>query len=106
MPKVTGNMKPVMLITGAAGFIGNVACQHYRDRFYVIGVDNMSRETAVRPEGIEEFYVEDATNYPFLTRPHLGLHNTIWGGVVLHLAGQVSVTESLKFPVRDMENNA
>jgi CDP-paratose 2-epimerase len=84
-----------MLITGAAGFIGNAACARFKDRYHVIGVDNMSRATSKRPEGV--MFVED--DCVAALRGLRGID------VVIHLAAQVSVTNSLIDPLRDARNN-
>lgn len=86
-----------MLITGAAGFIGNVACQHFKDRFCVIGVDDLSRLTSVAPSGIAAFIKTSVVE----ALPRVGPVD-----VVLHLAGQVSVMKSLEDPRSDFLRNA
>lgn len=87
---------PSMLITGAAGFIGNAACARYKDRYKIIGIDDMSRPTARVPEGIHAFYKMDFKRICEFERVD----------VVLHLAAQVSVIQSLRDPFRDFQNNA
>lgn len=90
-------MKETMLITGCAGFIGNAACDHYRQRFRVIGIDDLSRPTARKPLGIE-FHQANAA-----TIDHLDIPFT---DIIIHLAAQVSVVSSVRDPVGDFFNNA
>lgn len=89
-------MNPTMLITGAAGFIGRAACERYRDYCNVIAIDDMSRPTAVIPPGVT-FLKADAANCDLMAlRPD----------VILHLAAQVSVVDSIKDPRDDFWRNA
>lgn len=84
-----------MLITGAAGFIGNAACQRYRDEFDIVAIDDLSRGKAV-PEGVHfihgDAYVAASQFQRF--------------DVVVHLAAQVSVVRSLDDPRSDFRHNA
>jgi nucleoside-diphosphate-sugar epimerase len=89
------SMKTI-LITGAAGFIGNAACRRWRDNYNVIGVDDLSRPTAKIPKGVA-FIQDDAER---ATRD-------LWGiDIVVHLAAQVSVMESVFSPMNDFRRNA
>lgn len=89
-------MKETILITGAAGFIGRAACAHYQDRFQVIGIDNMSRGGARIPPDVM-FVKGDAATYASRI-PKVD--------IVIHLAAQVSVVESVLDPVSDLHSNA
>jgi CDP-paratose 2-epimerase len=93
--EVYAGMKTI-LITGAAGFVGNAACARYRDEYHVIAVDDMSRPTAKRPEGVVCCEC-DAAEFV------IGLSGV---DIVIHLAAQVSVTESIKDPWGDVTRNA
>jgi CDP-paratose 2-epimerase len=86
-----------MVITGCAGFVGNAACARYRDKYHVIGVDDMSRPTAKVPEGVVFFGI-GCHGMPLPTNGSID--------IVLHLVAQVSVVESIKDPGNDFERNA
>lgn len=87
----------IMLITGAAGFIGNAACERYRDKFEIYGIDNCTRPTSIPPKGIN-FLRTDARDIDRIRLPH--------PNVILHLAGQASVVKSIEWPYDDFLNNA
>jgi CDP-paratose 2-epimerase len=96
------------LITGGCGFVGsNLASELLRDKAKVIVLDNLSRSGGpanlqwLRPQGEFEFIHADVRNSHELD---LVLER---GDVecVFHLAGQVSMTNSLASPRRDFDIN-
>ena len=93
-----------ILITGCAGFIGNAAWKRLENKYKLIGIDNLSRETAVAPvfDSIQHhlFFVEDINNIDDLPMPLPKLD------AIIHLAAQVSVTQSVNEPIEDMKTNA
>ncbi len=62
-----------ILITGCAGFIGNATWKRLENKYKLIGIDNLSRETAVAPvfDSIQHhlFFVEDINNVDNLPIP-------------------------------------
>jgi CDP-paratose 2-epimerase len=97
------------LITGGAGFIGTNACLHFaRQGWEICALDNLSRRgtdtnlewlRAQIPVTLVQADVRDAGAVDWAVadfRPDL----------VLHLAGQVAVTTSVKDPREDFEINA
>lgn len=93
-----------ILITGCAGFIGNAAWKRLENKYKLIGIDNLSRETAVAPvfDSIQHhlFFVEDINNIDDLPMPLPKLD------AIIHLAAQVSVTQSVNEPIEDIKTNA
>ncbi len=88
-----------MLVSGAGGFIGSAACEYYRDRFHVVGVDDFSRPRyGDRDAGGVPILHCGAEQIPELFRDRID--------VVLHLAAQVSVVQSLEDPFDDFYRNA
>lgn len=89
-------MKKTMLITGAAGFIGNAACVRFRHNYNILAVDDMSRPTAKIP-----------SNVPFAKLDAAAFSHTLSGvDVVIHLAAQVSAVDSIQDPAKDFVRNA
>lgn len=92
-------MSKTLLVTGAAGFIGNAAVHHFASRpdWSVIGIDNMSRPTCRPPAGAREFYARDLQEIERLILPRID--------AVIHLAAQPTVTRSYTSPWADWESN-
>ena len=98
-----------ILITGAAGFIGNALWKRWGDKYNLIGLDDMSRETAIAPrptpqrESIlffkDSLYSED----PFFEKIISSSGDPL--DAIIHLGAQVSVTDSVKDPIRDCRTN-
>src|SRR5436305_886071 len=98
------------IITGGAGFIGCHAAAQFHERGdRVVLVDNLSRRGAdanlawLRDRGVAEFIkadIRDAEAMNDVMRRHAD------ADAVLHLAGQVAVTTSVKNPREDFEINA
>lgn len=90
-----------ILITGCAGFIGNALWKRWEKKHRLLGIDDMSRETSVAPvvDSMQHhlFYVEDVCNIDSISLPKLDL--------IVHLAAQVSVVNSLTDPICDMKTN-
>ncbi len=98
-----------LLITGGAGFIGINAALHFLNKGDdVIIFDNFSRKgsrdniswvkrTAKKPPKVHE---GDIRNFHVVKKAVLDID------VLLHFAGQVAVTSSVKNPRDDFENNA
>lgn len=89
-------MKPTLLITGCAGFIGRAACEYFKYKYEIIGLDDLSRSGSKPPGGVK--FIRGRV------RDHLGLIYS--ADAVLHLAAQVSVVESYRNPWHDWECNA
>lgn len=91
-----------VLVTGCAGFIGNELWKRWQRKYRLLGIDDLSRETSVAPivDSLQHhlFYVEDICNIDSIPLPQLDL--------IVHLAAQVSVVNSLIDPIRDMHTNA
>lgn len=91
-----------VLVTGCAGFIGNALWKRLEKKYHLIGIDNLSRETAVPPiiDSLQHhlFYVEDINNIDNITLPKLD--------AIIHLAAQVSVVQSLIDPIEDLKTNS
>jgi CDP-paratose 2-epimerase len=98
-----------ILITGGAGFIGVNSARYFLTKGWtVILLDNLSRHGATENlhwlSGKAQFQFERAD-----VRDREAIHNIInevHPDVVLHLAGQVAVTTSVKNPREDFEINA
>ena len=98
-----------LLITGCAGFIGvNCAAQFALKGWNVIGLDNLSRPGAklnldwLDKQADIEFIKADIREKDNLDK----IINTHKPDVLLHLAGQVAVTTSVKNPIEDFQINA
>jgi len=90
-----------ILITGCAGFIGNALWKRWEKKYRLLGIDDMSRETSIAPvvDSMKHhlFYVEDVCNIDSISLPKLDL--------IVHLAAQVSVVNSMIDPILDMHTN-
>ena len=98
------------LITGGAGFIGcHAASKLRRAGCEVVVIDNLSRRGAednaawLRSQGVEEIHRTDIRDAAALSAI-VGRHAD--ADAVLHLAGQVAVTSSVRDPRGDFEANA
>ncbi len=98
------------LITGGAGFIGCHAASRLRAAgCEVVVVDNLSRRGArdnadwLRARGVVELHRADVRDFDAL-RAVFARHAD--ADAVLHLAGQVAVTSSVRDPRGDFEANA
>lgn len=89
-------MKPRMLITGVAGFIGREAWQRFSGRYELFGVDNLMRDGSRMPTEGGTCYLADVENMD-------GFEDV---DVIIHLAAQVSVTGSVHKPYADLITNA
>ncbi len=99
-----------ILITGAAGFIGSNAAQHFMRRGDdVILLDNLSRAGSranldwLLAQGSATFIQGDVRDQS-LVRQAVGAHGEL--DAVIHLAAQVAVTRSIADPRQDFEINA
>lgn len=101
---MAGDVEMNILITGNAGFIGNALWDRWKDKYTLIGIDNLSRETSISPiiDSLQPhlFFLEDVNNIDNLplNLPKLDL--------IVHLAAQVAVTHSLIDPISDFKTNA
>lgn len=102
-------MKPRILVTGGAGFVGSnlvADCAGRGDEVRVL--DSLSRRGTEknldwllrRGEGRIEFVKADVRDYEAVRRAVVGVR------VIYHLAGQVAVTTSVEEPRQDFEVNA
>lgn len=99
-----------ILITGAAGFIGcHAAARFAAAGWRVVALDNLSRPGGalnwewLKTQGVTDFVrldVRDAQGLLDVVSRHSDLD------AVLHLAGQVAVTQSVRDPRADFEHNA
>jgi len=91
-----------LLITGAAGFIGRAAWERYRERWQLIGIDDLSRPTATPPS------INDDEPHEFIRADinHINDFDLPAVDAVLHLAAKVSVTRSMTSPWADFRTNA
>ena len=109
-PRVQPVFVMKIIITGGAGFIGCNAASRYLVRDHeVVVIDNLSRAGAERnlqwlkPQGRLTFLNEDIRNAEQINqifRTHQDAE------LILHLAGQVAVTNSVANPRADFEANA
>jgi CDP-paratose 2-epimerase len=98
------------LITGGAGFIGcHAASRFLRQGHQVVVLDNLSRkgtehnlEWLKKSEGLKEFVQADIRS-PEKMREIFAEHAD--AAVVIHLAAQVTVTESVRDPRTDFDIN-
>jgi CDP-paratose 2-epimerase len=100
-------MKKNILITGGAGFIGFNSAMYFNTKNYEVHViDDLSR-TGVRQNLIKlknnkiNFYKIDIKNFDNL----LKVFKKIKPSIILHQAGQVTVTKSFENPRFDMRSN-
>lgn len=93
-----------ILITGNAGFIGNALWNRWKNKYILFGIDNLSRETSKPPiiDSLQPhlFFLEDINNVEKLPLPLPKLD------AIVHLAAQVTVTQSLLDPFSDFKTNA
>lgn len=99
-----------ILITGCAGFIGSHLTNYYLLKGYVvIGIDNLSRKGNLinlkwlKENKLFKFYNEDIRNFSKIVEIFKRNKNL---EMVIHEAGQVAVTTSIKNPREDFEINA
>ena len=104
-----------MVVTGGAGFIGSHAAEHFSEEVWnVVAVDNLSRGKMLGVAGIDT----SAYNWHHLSgNGQIELVNASTADerrmdelisdadAVLHTAGQVAVTSSLKDPRKDFDTN-
>lgn len=97
-----GNSRMNILMTGCAGFIGNALWKRWQSKYRLIGIDDMSRETSISPiiDSLQHhlFYLNDINEIDSLSLPKFDL--------IVHLAAQVSVVQSLIDPIGDLRTNA
>ena len=105
-------MKNKILVIGGAGFIGINATRFFlKKKFDVIIFDNFSRKgtkTNLKLLKREKKYFKKFKFIPGDIRNFKSISNVIKKekpDLILHLAGQVAVTSSIKEPRNDFENN-
>lgn len=89
-----------ILITGHAGFIGNVAWNYFLNKGHELyGIDNLVRKTSkIPPRAGQEQVVEHIKNIALVGFPKVD--------AIIHLAAQVSVVDGDKDPENDFTTNA
>ena len=95
-----------IIITGGAGFIGSNAAEYFhKKKWKVFVIDNLSRKGAkinlTRIKKKVFFKFGDIKNKNFVNN----FLKKIKPNVILHCAGQVAVTTSIKNPREDFEIN-
>jgi len=103
-------MKKKILITGGCGFIGSNASAYFiKKGFSVVVLDNLSRVGSnINLKWLKELHGDfifeniDIKNYSDV----FPVFEKYRPNFVLHLAGQTTVTDSIKNPRNDFENNA
>ena len=92
-----------ILVTGSAGFIGTHVCKRLRALgYYVIGIDNLEpRVHGDDPEG----YEADVDEFHSISYDNIPYHVLRKANVVIHLAAQVGVADSMTDQVRYVEDN-
>jgi CDP-paratose 2-epimerase len=105
-----------VVVTGGAGFVGSHAAEHFsKDDHEVVVCDNLYRAQAfgrsVQSGSYNWEYLKE--NYPEVKLSNIDLRNfrpfqSVAEGAdfIIHAAGQVAVTSSLKDPRTDFEINA
>lgn len=101
-------MKPSLLITGGAGFIGSNLTKYFSEKGYIVTIfDNLERV------GARENLAWLEKTCPLLNvvvgdvRKSSQVKDAVKGkDLIFHLAGQVAVTTSVKQPRMDFEANA
>jgi CDP-paratose 2-epimerase len=98
-----------ILITGAAGFIGTNCCEHFITNGYqIFAIDNFSRKTSL----INALYLKNRHKIKVFQadirhqEKVFSLISKIRPNAIIHLAGQVAVTTSVKNPLADFQINA
>lgn len=98
------------IVTGAAGFIGcNVVSRLLQLGHQVVAIDNLSRRGTktnlewLRNKGSFKFFQQDIRNFTEIS--HV-IEQNADADVLLHLAGQVAVTTSVRDPREDFDINA
>ncbi len=92
-----------ILVTGSAGFLGMHVTKKLRALgHHVVGVDNLEpRVHGENPEGyaenVDDFYKASCSNIPYNVLRK--------ANIVIHLAAQVSVADSMTDPVRYVDHN-
>ena len=90
--------RKTILVTGSAGFIGKACIRTWKEKYRVVGIDNLvGTRSFAPPEGEYEFYNEDVRNIKLLPLPKID--------AVVHLAAQTAVTLSESSPIADYTNN-
>ena len=90
--------KKTILVTGSAGFIGRSCMSAWKDKYRLIGIDNLvGVRSFAPPEGEYEFFCADVRNIKSLPLPKVD--------AVVHLAAQTAVTLSESSPSADYTNN-
>lgn len=88
-----------VLVTGSSGYLGGVLSKTLKDSgYHVIGLDRRIGNS----QFTSEFFKVDLLNFDNLRGIFNGLEDI---DCVFHLAGLISVGESVKYPTRYLQNN-
>ena len=93
--------KKTILLTGCAGFIGGQILKSLIDKFYIIGIDDLStgtKKNLIKNRGFK-FIKGDCCNQKVLRKINTKIE------AVLHFAGQSSGEKSYKNPTNDFKRN-
>ncbi|HVH14789.1 MAG TPA: NAD-dependent epimerase/dehydratase family protein [Candidatus Angelobacter sp.] len=104
-----------VLVTGGGGFIGSHAAEYFASEHQVVICDNLSRASTLDHNPVNQTYNWDLMKkeYPKITLHQIDIRDfaafreaSKSAEVIIHTAGQVAVTSSLRDPRTDFEVNA
>lgn len=102
-------MKPLILVTGGAGYIGSHTCLSLLEAGYpVVVVDNLSNSKAESLRRVEKLSAKKPLFYPVDICDSEALKNVFAAhsiGAVIHFAGFKAVGESVEKPLEYYHNN-
>lgn len=93
-------MSKIVLITGAAGFLGSHLCERFvNEGFHVIGMDNL-----ITGRMSNLGHLKNKTNFEFINHD-ISEHIVIEGGLdyILHFASPASPIDYLKIPIQTLK---
>jgi len=103
------------LVTGGAGFVGSHVVEHFARSHQVTVCDDLSRARILGTQSVDQTYNWSylRSKYPSVKMLKLDIRNqgalaeaSKDANIIIHTAGQVAVTTSIKDPRADFEVNA